>query len=578
MIWIWQSGSLNVDDMIARLKKLVANVPLLRTPLQLARRIWKDRSTFGAIVSDLRNTRHETAFLRSYESPFNERTVMILAVDDDAIYRVKLEALLATGLRLAGWRPIVVFRNRSCLLGRSYFKAFGIRDYIYLDDIRLNADEREQCRQRAEVLMKDVLDLQMVKSWCFHDSWIGPQMISTLSRLRFEGTPDFTDPAVRDLLATFLPGTLEHALRAKKLVALFPVDLAIVNEANYSIFGPLVDMCISRGTSVVQFIQPWKDDALIFKRLTTATRREHPASVDRTTLDRIVGQPWTATHEEKLWNVFSSRYSGKWFLQARNQRNTQRCNREQLIENLGLDPGKKIAVVFSHMLWDANLFYGEDLFKDYGEWFVRTVAAACANPNLNWLIKIHPANVWKRTYEKVAAEYAEVVLIRRAIGDLPAHVKLIPADSDISTYSLFQSIDYGVTVRGTSGMELACFGKPCITAGTGRYAGLGFTVDSSTREEYLSQLARLHEQPPMTDEEVIRAKWHAYAAFILRPWSMKSVQSEFSYQNHGTHPLDHNLCLIARSVAEITCNGDLSEWASWASGPEVDYVATENKS
>lgn len=564
--------------MIVRLKQCANNIPLLRTLLHLVRRLWKDRSALSQIFSDLRITRRETAFLRSYEPPFNGRTLMILAVDDSAIYRIKLEALLATGLRLTGWRPMVVFGNRSCILGRRYFKAFGIRDFIYLDHISLNADERRQCRLSAKDLMSGDLDLQTVKSWHFRESWIGPQIISTLSRLRFEGMPDLTSPVVRSLLATILPGILEHVLRAKKLMAWYPADLAIVNEANYSIFGPLVDMCISRGTNVIQFIQPWKDDALIFKRLTAETRREHPASVERATLDRIAGQPWTVTHEEKLWQVLSDRYSGKWFLQARNQKNTQSYNRKQLIEKLGLDPGKKIAVVFSHVLWDANLFYGEDLFKDYGEWFVQTVAAACANPNLNWLIKIHPANVWKLAYENVSGEYAEIVLIRRMIGDLPAHVKLIHADSDISTYSLFQGIDYGVTVRGTSGMELACFGKPCITAGTGRYSGLGFTVDSSTREEYLSRLARLHELPPMTDEEVMRAKWHAYASFILRPWTMKSVRSEFSYQNQGAHPLDHNLRLAARSFSEIARNGDLGEWASWASGPEVDYIAVENGS
>ena len=34
---------------------------------------------------------------------------------------------------------------------------------------------------------------------------------------------------------------------------------------------------------------------------------------------------------------------------------------------------------------------------------------------------------------------------------------------------LFKVIDYGITVRGTIGIELPCFGIPVITAGTGRY-------------------------------------------------------------------------------------------------------------
>jgi hypothetical protein len=191
----------------------------------------------------------------------------------------------------------------------------------------------------------------------------------------------------------------------------------------------------------------------------------------------------------------------------------------------------------------------------------------------NWLIKIHPANVWKRAYENVSVEYAELTLIRDHIGELPSHVRIIPADSDISTYSLFESVDFGVTVRGTAGIELPCFGKPCMTAGTGRYSGLGFTVDSNSPEEYLRKLGRLQEIPQLTREQVQRAKWHAYTVFVLRPWLMKSARSEFSYRQKGQHPLDHNLEFVARSIAEIRKNGDLDAWASWAPGREVDYIA-----
>lgn len=559
------------------LKKLVARVPFLKTPALLARRIWKDRASLATVARDFFDTRRETIFLRGYAFPHFGRTALILAVDDGLIYTIKLGALLASGLRFLEWRPVVVFRNRSSFLGRLYFEAFGIQDFVYLDDIEIEVVEREQCRQSAEAFMQGPLDLQTVKTWHFRESWIGPQIISTLSRVRFEGMIDLDNAEVRKLLASVLPGMLEHVLRAHKLVAKHPADLAIANEANYSIFAPLVDACIAHGMSVIQFIQPWKDDALIFKRLTIATRREQPASVDRATLSRLRGRPWTAGHEERLQQVLSDRYSGRWYLQARNQMNTHRRNRAELIGKLSLEPTRKIAVVFSHVLWDANLFYGTDLFRDYGEWFVETVLAACANPNVNWLIKIHPANVWKRAYEEVSAEYAEVALIRGRIGVLPAHVTLLPADTDISTYSLFESIDYGITVRGTAGMELPCFGKPCLTAGTGRYSGLGFTVDSSTREEYLSRLANLHELPTMTEEEVVQAKWHAYTSFILRPWLMKSARSQFAYKPQGSHPLDHNLHLVARSTDEIRKNADLDAWAVWASGSDVDFVVCERQ-
>ncbi|KPK56529.1 MAG: hypothetical protein AMS22_00880 [Thiotrichales bacterium SG8_50] len=553
-------------------RALLSRLPVLRTIATGGLRLWKSRFHLSDIRTDLQATRRTAAFLRDTQIPVNGRSVLVLAVDDSNIYGCKLLALASTGLRLRGWRPIVLLRNRGCWLGRQYFQAFGIDKFAYLDDIALSADDQALCQASGDAYLRGPLDLQSIKSWRFDEAWLGPHMISTLSRLRFEGIPDFSDSAVKELLADILPRSLEHVLRARRLLDRCAVDLAIGIEVNYSIFGPIVDACVARGIGVVQLIQPWKDDALIFKRLTRVTRRDHPASVDRHTLNRIASGAWTQQHQKQLDQVFADRYSGKWFLQARNQTNTRRFGRKELVETLGLDPEKPIATVFSHVLWDANLFYGEDLFKDYGDWFVQTVRAACANSRLNWLIKIHPANVWKRAYENVVQEYAEIALLRQHIGALPPHVKILPADTNISTMSLFEGTDYGVTVRGTSGMELPCFGKPCLTAGTGRYSGLGFTIDSATAEDYLGRLTTLHELGSLDEVQVQRAKWHAYTAFILRPWKMCSARSTFSFRPRGTDPLDHNLHLTAKSVGQIADNGDLHRFAAWAEGDDVDYV------
>ncbi len=558
--------------MYNKLRKIAAETPFLRAFLMLLRRVWRHRKSWPCVIADLRKTYRDLRFLREQNPASQNKTLLIFALDDESIYSIKLFGLMATALRLQGWRIHILFRNRAMVLGRFYFKAFGIHKFLYLEDIVLTPQEQVYCAQNAQAMLQQSLDIQAIKQWNFEGSWLGPQIIATLSRLRFEGMPDFKDPEVFKHLSTILPQTMEHTVRAKKCIATHPAQLALTIEANYSYFGPLVDMAIQRGTPVIQMIQPWKDDGLIFRRLTANTRREHPSTVAAASLDRMVAEPWTARHEQTLRQLINDRYSGKWFLQTRNQTSTRPYTRDDLCKAYALDPNKKIAVVFSHVLWDANLFYGNDLFKDYGEWFVETIKAACANDSLNWLIKIHPANVWKRAYENVKSEYAEVSLIKREIGQLPPHVKLIPANTDISTLSLFETIDYGVTVRGTSGMELVCFGKPCLTAGTGRYSDLGFTVDSTTREEYLAKLAKLEELPSMNAVQLTRAKWYNYIALILRPWTMKSAIASFNYLERSNHPLDHNLQLVAHSLEEIGRNGDLAAFAAWADGTEVDYL------
>jgi hypothetical protein len=388
-----------------------------------------------------------------------------------------------------------------------------------------------------------------------------------------QAAPDPRDPAIRAELERLLPETLSGVARARAALAAANADLVLVNEANYAAYGVIVDIAVAGGTDVIQVTQPWRDDALMCKRLTSKSRRDHPSSVSGESMELLSRSPWTTAKEDELEQHLADRYNAKWFLQARNQRGTQDHDALQIRTKLGVRPRTRIVTVFSHVLWDANLFYGTDLFEDYGDWFVQTVRAACANDSVDWVIKLHPANVWKRAYERVEGEYSEIRLLRQEIGQLPAHVHVLYPDTDISSLSLYRASDVGVTVRGTPGMEMACFGKPVLTAGTGRYAGLGFTVDSHSRSEYLQKLATVGELPMLSAEQTLLAKRHAHAVFALRHWPMLSFRASFDYSARGSHPLDHNLRLVAKSDTDIERFGDLKRWATWAvQSTLVDYL------
>ncbi len=84
-------------------------------------------------------------------------------------------------------------------------------------------------------------------------------------------------------------------------------------------------------------------------------------------------------------------------------------------------------------------------------------------------------------------------------------------------FSLFGVMDYCLTVRGTAGIEAARLGVPVLTAGPARYSGLGFTIDSASRAEYLARVARIQDTPPLSDEQRELAERFAYGLFVLRP-------------------------------------------------------------
>jgi hypothetical protein len=555
------------------MRRAISRLPVVGPAVIDLARSMRDPATERIVHADLAETVRALAWLRDALPALTGQAPRLLILSlSDMVYQLKLEAMLGTALKLRGWRPIVLTNSRANTRALRYFRAFGITDLMYLDDFPPDPSDRARCAEAAGHLLNGPLSFQTVKAWNFAGSWIGPQILSTISRSQYQGAPDPSDPATRAEIAAMLPELMQRVLLAERLVKTARADLGLVIEANYALNGPLVDRLIESGTSVIQVTQPWRDDALTCFRLTAKTRRMHPSSITSATFESFRRKPWGATEEAALDRLFADRYSGKWFLQARNQPGGPDFDAAAIRQRLALDPAKKTATVFSHVLWDANLFFGEDLFQNYGEWFVETVRAAAANPHLNWLIKLHPANLWKRAREGVDGEFSELRLIRDHIGSLPSHVTLLYPDSEITTMSLFRFTDYGVTVRGTSGMELPCFGKPTLTAGTGRYSGLGFTDDSASATEYLARLAALHQRPPLDRGETLLARQHAYAAFLLRPWKMKTFKSTFDYQKRGTASLDHNLQCTVTSIAEARSNRDLDNWADWAITSFVDYL------
>jgi hypothetical protein len=532
----------------------------------------RDPRTMRRLMADARATWDEAAFMRALPPPApGARQALILSMSDWP-YEIKLESMLAAELRRRGW-SVRILTSNVYSGARRIFAAYGITDFVSFEKLVWDPKTFRQCVAAAARRVAGPTDFNAAKEWTYGDAWIGPQILAWLARKTFNGAPDPRDPAARAELLKQLPLAFALVHAAERYFDAQQIDLIIANEPN-STLGPFVDVAIARDIPVVQFIQPSRDDALVFKRLDRVTRRIHANSVAPEVLDRLTREPWTPQHQRALDEEFRRRYGGVWQIQARNQPGTVDMSALEIRDQLKLDPAKPTAVVFSHILWDATLFFGRDLFDNYSHWFVETVKAAAANPNLNWIIKLHPANLWKRKLAGVTDEQEELRLIRESVGELPDHVRLLMPQTQISTLSLFHTADVGVTVRGSVGYEMPCFGVPVVTAGTGRYSGLGFTLDHDDADQYLATLAQLHAVARLSPREAHLAKVHAYALLIRRQWQFTSFRATIGTE--VTDPLNQNLHPTSRSFAEIAGNGDLAAFADWIEGGEdVDYLAPD---
>jgi hypothetical protein len=519
------------------------------------------------------------AFRRSYSGSLRAArprragagNVLVISMSDH-LYQLKLEGLLATALRLEGYRPVVL-TLRGARWAEPYFRAYGVRDFVYPDEL-LSAEQAAAAdRATASYLAGDV-SVQSLKELVFRGANVGRQTLSSLSRRFLQGRISIDDAEVRAALDEVLGESMRSVLRGEALLDRVQPEIALFIEKGYAGFGSIYDVALGRGVNVIQFVAAgihWRD-ALLFKRFTEETRQLHPASLSQESWERIRGLPWTDERERELDEEFRVRYgAGEKHPDAGLQEGKRILSADEVRVRLGLDRSKRTAVLFSHVLWDANLFYGEDLFEDQETWLVETVRAACANPAVNWLVKLHPANMYKAE----GVEPNDEIAIREAVGPLPPHVKLLRPETEINTFSLFSLADFGITIRGTIGMELPVYGIPVLTGGTGRYSGMGFTNDSASAAEYLAKLARIQDIPRLSQEETLLAKRHAYGLFRLRPFRFSSYRAHFEH-DRPRHPLRENLELTFRTARDVETAPDLRTFAEWAvDRSQLDYLSDQ---
>ncbi|HET9051013.1 MAG TPA: hypothetical protein VFO60_04875, partial [Candidatus Dormibacteraeota bacterium] len=85
--------------------------------------------------------------------------------------------------------------------------------------------------------------------------------------------------------------------------------------------------------------------------------------------------------------------------------------------------------------------------------------------------------------------------------------------------------DVGLVYTSTTGLEMACTGKPVVTAGTTHYRGRGFTVDPESPSEWIAAVERLTQGTPDDAEraasrELARRYAHMFFFRFHQDWPL----------------------------------------------------------
>jgi len=430
------------------------------------------------------------------------------------------QASLVAGFIRAGYAPVVILASRADRSAQTLFRLAGVRDFLFWTDLRPGGRD---ARHFAPI--KSQADLLAVEEDGLR---VGRYAVSTMMRNLRTGRLDLSRPEMRKASLDWLQRALDAASFARQLLSASRADAILVDDRGYVPLGPLFERAISDGIPAFTWNAGHRDGTLILKRYGLHNRDQHPTSLSPESWSDTLERPFTDADWQSLYRELEGCYaSGQWYSEVGTQFNKTMIPQQKLRDRLGLRPDRPTVLVFPHIFWDGTFFWGEDVFADYQAFFEETMRVARQCPEIDWVVKVHPANVVKNRRDGVNARPGEWDILGSP-ETLPRHIRVLDADSDISTWSLFQIGDMCVTVRGTVGIEAACLGLTTVTAGTGRYDGLGFTQDVKNPEDFRELLRNAATVPKPEAEAVERARRFAARIFFDRTLPLNRISFAFA--------------------------------------------------
>lgn len=182
-----------------------------------------------------------------------------------------------------------------------------------------------------------------------------------------------------------------------------------------------------------------------------------------------------------------------------------------IITQLSLERNKTLVTAFTNILWDSAILDRDRAFTNMIDWLDTTIQHFISRDDAQLVIRIHPAEI-RLAMQETREQVAQVLSSR--YPNLPAHIKIVPPESSLSSYILMRMSDVGLVYTSTVGLEMALDGKPVIVAGETHYAGKGFTYDVANRDEYLALLNDLTNLGALSATMVEQARRYAYLFFF----------------------------------------------------------------
>jgi hypothetical protein len=355
------------------------------------------------------------------------------------------------------------------------------------------------------------------------------------------------EPNGEPILRRYFKAALLTTMATRRLLQTYRFECAAFNHGIYVPQGLTGEVARACGVRVVNWNPAYRKQCFIF----THHETYHHQLISEPT-SHWENIPWNSEREERLMDYLKSRWQGTndwiWFHE------NPKFDLGAIAQEIGVDFSKPCIGLLTNVMWDAQLHYRGNAFPNLLAWVVQTIHYFEKRPDLQLLIRVHPAEIrgTLRSRQPIVEE------IRKVIPTLPPNVFIIPPQSQVSTYAAMLQCNT-VLIYGTKmGVELTSMGIPVIVAGEAWIRNKSLTMDATSVEEYFQYLDRLPLNCRLDRETTQRARKYAYHFFFRR-----MIPLEFTTE--AQNPSEYKLKTFAleslmpnRSQGlDIICNGIL---------------------
>ncbi len=399
---------------------------------------------------------------------------------------------------------------RSCLeSGKEAFEDLGLKINYYSSYFNKN-DELKINEKIDNLTTKEMQDYKEENIPIGEHAYAGV--------LRYYAVGDLEAIDDENIKTNVLKRFLHAALLTKQiffnLFSSKKFDKIILNHAIYVPQGIICEVSKKFDLKIIAYTTAYRKNCFIFS---------YDDTYHRTMIDEDVND-WInieldENKEKKLFKYLESRKYGTEDIYYYFKDPSFEI--EQLLEKQGVNIQKPILGLLTNIIWDAQIEYKNNIFINMTDWLIRTIEYLSTRNEIEVVVRCHPGEVYS---DRVSKQTVKETILKKFIN-LPSNLKIINADSKISTYSFADYCNTSVIYSSKMGIELVPFGNRVICAGESYIRNKGITFDPVDLNEYYFLLDKFPNIEKLSKEKIERAKKYAYHYFFRRAFQVNSLDA-----------------------------------------------------